>query len=123
MKADSGKLNFNHGKMAARHEINGNIYEFCKSASATIDYGGAFYVVYRPDRLSELFGAMRDNKFEPKRMCMVHDDTEHPPCLVLVEAKSCAKPSLDILPPLFLKEKNGEMTERAKKIYDTMYWE
>jgi len=100
-------------RLTARHEIKGGIADFCKAASRLLRYGGLFYAVYRPERLSELICAMRDNRIEPKRMTMVYEDRNHIPCLVLAEGKFGGSPGMFMTPPFFIRE-NGEYSEEYK---------
>jgi tRNA1(Val) A37 N6-methylase TrmN6 len=125
MRTDSGKRNESDGKYIARHEVCGNIGDFCAAAARLLKYGGRFYCVYRPDRLSELMEALRKHHLEPKQMVFVHADSESEPSMVLLSATKGGAPSLRILPPLMLHDstdKTGvrKLSARAQKIYDTM---
>ena len=126
MSMTSGKRNESDRKYIARHEVCGDINDFCSSAYRLLKHGGRFYCVWRPDRLSSLMSALKDNRLEPKVMIFVHADTKTEPSMVLVSATKGGAEGMRILPPLFLHEarkENGgarELTERAKKIYDTM---
>ncbi|MBO5306324.1 MAG: methyltransferase [Clostridia bacterium] len=124
MKADSGKANESEAKFIARHEICGGIGDFCRAAASLLKYGGKFYCVYRPDRLVDLFDAMRRNSLEPKRMTLVHATARSAPSIALVEAKKGASPSLILTRPLFLtKEDKVTQTEDTKRIYETCSFE
>ncbi len=98
----AGQLNESNEKALARHEICGGIQDFTAIASKKLKYGGHFYCVFRPERLADLFTAMRQNEIEPKRMTMVHASPATPPCLVLVKGKRGGKPSMVCTKPLFL---------------------
>ncbi len=107
MKATSGAQNELCAKNIARHEINGDIGDFLKSARRILKFGGSFYVVYRPDRLCDLMFEMRKNALEPKRMTFVHADTESEASMVLIEAKCGGKSSMQLTGPLIVyKDKN-----------------
>lgn len=126
MRTDSGKRNDSDRKYIARHEVLGGIGDFCASAARLLKHGGRFYCVWRPDRLSELMGAMRDNRLEPKTMAFVHADEKSEPSMVLVSATKFGAPSMRVLPPLLLHSRDSKsdrarkMTDRAGKIYETM---
>ena len=109
-------------RQSARHEIHGGIADFCAAAARLLRYGGNFVCVYRPDRLVDLFEAMRAAKLEPKKMCTVYADTNSKPAFVLVEAKFGGAPLLEFEPPLFLytdEVTNPRIrTERIEKIYE-----
>jgi len=125
MRTDSGKRNRSDGKYIARHEVCGDIGDFCAAAARLLKYGGRFYCVWRPDRLSELMDALHKQKLEPKTMVFVHADAESEPSMVLLSATKGGAPSLRVLPPLILHdtaEKQGTrpLSARAQQIYDTM---
>ncbi|MBO5938029.1 MAG: methyltransferase [Clostridia bacterium] len=125
MRTDSGKRNLSDGKYIARHEVCGGIGDFCAAAERLLKYGGRFYCVWRPDRLSELMSALREHHLEPKTMVFVHADQESEPSMVLISATKGGAPSLRVLPPLILHDtadKSGTraLSARAQKIYDTM---
>ena len=126
MKLDSGKRNEYDEKFIARHEVCGDINDFCACAYRLLRHGGKFYSVWRPDRLSALMASMTRHRLEPKRMVFVHADEQSEPSMVLTEARLDGAPSLKILPPLFLhsSESRGDrsrpLTPRAQSIYDSM---
>lgn len=117
MSASGGRKNEAEEKYLARHAANGEIEDFCNAAARALRFGGLFYVVYRPDRLTDLICALRAAHLEPKRIRFVAQDTEHAPSMVLVEAKKGARASLVLSEMLFLQQ-NGEMHPRVREIYD-----
>ena len=124
MRTDSGKRNTADEKYIARHEVCGSIADFCRAASRLLKHGGLFYVVWRPDRLSELFSALHDAALEPKRMTFVQADQATSPSMILLECKKGAAPSLIVTPTLMLYRDGAEvsprlMSDAATKIYDT----
>lgn len=120
MKADSGKRNDHDEKFIARHEVFGDIGDFCACANRLLKHGGYFYCVWRPNRLIDLICAMRENNLEPKEMCFVHANTKSEPSMVLVRAKKGASASVKVCEPLFLNLEGDAktLTQRAKKIYE-----
>jgi len=119
MKADSGKSNEKEEKNIARHEICGDISDFCASAKRLLKHGGNFYVVYRPDRMADLIFALKNNGLEPKKITYIYPNSTTPPCLMLVCAKLGAKSGLVIDEPLFIyKDNTQEYTDRFAKIYE-----
>ena len=125
MKCTSGKRNESDEKYIARHEVCGDIADFCACAARLLKHGGRFVCVWRPDRLTDLLGAMHEHRLEPKRMTFVHADAASEPCSVLVDAVKGGAPSLRISAPLMLyqlpsvEEKTRTLTPMAQKIYDT----
>lgn len=128
LRPGSGRSNRHTEKEIARHEVAGGIGDFCAAAGRILRTGGRFCVVWKPERLPELFAAMRANRLEPKRMTVVHADASREPCAILAEAVRDGLPDLRITPPLFLYEPNTSptgtrvLTAEAKKIYDTCEW-
>lgn len=102
MKSDSGKSNLSDKKNIARHEVNGGIYDFTECAKRALKFGGAFYAVYRTDRLTDLIDAMRKSSIEPKRMTFVHADVTSLPSMVLVEGRRGGKCTLKVTRPLII---------------------
>jgi len=102
MKTDSGRANELSKKNIARHEVMGGIEDFCAAAKRFLKFGGSFYAVYRPDRAVDLISAMRKHSLEPKRLTMVHADTESEPSMLLVEAKLGGKSGVLITKPLII---------------------
>lgn len=102
MRASSGKASAIDKKNVARHEVCGDIVDFIESAKRLLKFGGSFYAVYRPDRLTDLVVAMRNGGIEPKRMTFVHANAEKEPSMVLVEGKRGGKSGLILTPPLII---------------------
>ena len=102
MKTDSGRKNLTDKKNIARHEVHGDIYDFCKKARRMLKFGGNFVAVYRPDRLIDLIDAMRSSDIEPKRMTLVYADTDSEPSMALVEGKAGGKGGLLLTKPLII---------------------
>ncbi len=129
MKVTSGRRNAHDEKFIARHEVCGDIGDFCEAAARVLRFGGRFYVVYRPDRLTDLIAAMRGNGLEPKRMTFVHADEASEPSMALVEARLGGASGLVVTAPLILHsvesrgEKRRALSAAAQRVYDTMMFE
>lgn len=118
MKMTSGYLNESERKLTARHELKCNIEDICNSASKILKNGGDFFIIYRPDRLCDLFCAMRGAGIEPKEMTEVVSHVGEAPTLILVRGKKSALPSMKITKPFVIydgKEYSKEMTEVYEK--------
>ncbi len=102
MKVTSGKQNPLEKKNIARHEVMGDITDFCEAAKRLLKYGGTFAAVYRPDRLCDLIFAMRSSALEPKRITFVHADTDSEPSMLLIEARSGGRCGAQITKPLII---------------------
>ena len=102
MRTDSGRANVTDAKNIARHEVFGDIGDFCDAARRLLKFGGCFYAVYRTDRLCDLLSEMRRCSIEPKRMTFVHANADSEPSMVLVEGRLGGKCGLFVTPPLLI---------------------
>lgn len=112
MAPHSGARNTADEKYIARHEVCGNITDFCAAAGRLLKHGGRFYCVFRPERLTDLFTGLRAAHLEPKRMTVVQATYAAPPSMVLVEAVKYAAPSMLVTPPLCLWEADPQRPEK-----------
>jgi tRNA1(Val) A37 N6-methylase TrmN6 len=128
MKTNAGRANLISGKNIARHEVCGDIGDFCAAAARILKHGGNFYTVWRPDRLTDLMFALRSNRLEPKLITFVHATPESQPSIVLIRSKKGAASGCTLTRPLFL-HKNAEdakanvLSPDAEAIYATCSFE
>lgn len=128
MKVDSGKRNEHDEKFIARHEVCGDINDFCAAASRILKHGGNFYTVWRPDRLCDLLFTLRTNRLEPKLITFVHATPESQPSMVLVRSKKGAASGCTLTRPLFLHNNADDaranvLSKDAEAIYATCSFE
>ena len=113
----SGALPPDPARAAARGETDCSLPELCAAAAYLLGSGGRFCLVYRPERLSELFCALSAAGLEPKRLRLVCPRPESAPSLVLAEARRGGRPGLVIEPALTLTDGDGRESEEVKRIY------
>jgi tRNA1Val (adenine37-N6)-methyltransferase len=101
---------------AERAELTLTLRELCRAASRALADGGRFALVYRVERLAELFSELRDARLEPKRLRFVQHDAAIAPNIALVEARRGGQPGLDVQIPLLLREDGGDSRE-IRRIY------
>lgn len=120
MKTTSGRSNELDKKNIARHEVKGDIGDFCKVGGRLLKFGGSFAVVYRPDRLADLMAALRGASLEVKRMTFVHADTESESSMVLLEAKKGGKSGMQLTRPLIIytDKSHSEYSQDMKYIME-----
>lgn len=85
----------------ARHETLCSVEDVCIAAKNLLKFKGRFCCCFPPDRLCDLFEAMRRNSLEPKRLRFVHKSSDAAPWLALVEGVRGAKPSLRVEQPAY----------------------
>lgn len=114
---NSGFLAEDPERAAARGEVSCTLEDICTAAAYLCRTGGSFYMVHKPERLSEAFCTMSRMGLEPKRLRLVCAKASSAPNLVLIEAKRGGKPGLKIEVPLILTDENGYETKEVKAIY------
>ena len=112
MAPASGARNTTDEKYIARHEVCGTVADFCAAAGRLLKHGGRFCVVFRPERLADLFAGLRAAHLEPKRMTLVQATYAAVPSMVLVEAVKYAAPGMIVTPSLCLWEASADHPER-----------
>lgn len=116
-KQGTGGVSKKETKLISRHEITASLEDFIEISNYLLKDKGSFYMVHRPERLTDIIYLLRKYKLEPKELKMVHPNEEKAPNLILIKAVKNAKPFLNIQKPLYVYQKNGEYTEEILKIY------
>lgn len=99
----------------ARFEQSGDLDAFAACACRLLKTRGRFFVVYLPERLSDLLTTLAARKLEPKRLCFVHGDAKKTARIVLVEAVKAGKPGLEVEAPLVLYAEDDSLTKQAER--------
>jgi tRNA1(Val) A37 N6-methylase TrmN6 len=100
--AGSGKASQTEPARTARHETQCTFGDICAAAARLLKNSGRLCICHKPERLPELFEEMRRHRLEPKRLRLVHKDSQSPPWLSLIEARLCARPGLVVEAPVFI---------------------
>jgi len=117
MANDTGAKNENYDMAIARHEILCNLDDVAAAAAKLLRYGGRFYMVHRPGRLTDIMVTLRKYRLEPKILRLVHPKAGAAPNTLLISAAKCGKPHLDIKQPLIVYDEKGQYTEEIRRIY------
>ena len=107
--AGSGKASRKNA--AARSEERLPLGELCAAAAYLLPEGGRFALACRPERLCDLFCAMREHGVEPKRIQFVRHSADSPVFLALVEGRRGGRPGLSYRPDFCVYTTDGEETE------------
>lgn len=100
----------------ARHETACHMDDLFAGAEWGLKYGGDFFLVHKPERLSELFVCAARHKLEPKRLCLLRHRTDGPVTLVLVQFRKGAKPGL-LWEDAALQASDGTPTPYYRNLY------
>ena len=79
--------------------------------------GGKFFMVHRPNRLTDIMTELRAVKLEPKRMRLVYPFRNAEANLLLVEAVKGAHSELRMEPPLIVYEAPNIYTDEIYDLY------
>ena len=91
-KLGTGIVNEGEDYKNARHEFTCTLDDAASAAAFLLKFGGRFCICQRPERLPDIFSAMRKFKIEPKSMREVIQRIGKEPSLVLVEGKKGSAP-------------------------------
>lgn len=85
---------------ASRHEVFCTLRDVVVQASGLLRPGGAFCLIHKPERLTELMLLLTEAGLEPKQLQFIHPGCGRPPSLMLVRALRHGRRGLHVLPPL-----------------------
>ncbi|MFW6001525.1 MAG: tRNA1(Val) (adenine(37)-N6)-methyltransferase [Halanaerobium sp.] len=115
---NKGQMTDNKYLAAARHEIHAEIEDVIKAAAYVLKYGGAFYIVYRAERLTEVIEKLSKYNFQAKELRLVQSRLNKEADIFLLKAKKGANPGLRIKAVLVIyKGQSNEYTDEVKEIY------
>ena len=117
LAAGSGLVNPDSGKALARHEILCTFEDIVRVSRLLLKPGGRFFMVHRPQRLTQLLGDMHAHRIEPKRMRMVQPFTDQKPTMVLIEGHKDGGDGLMVEVPLVIYRRKGVYTEETMNLY------
>ena len=95
----------------ARHEILCSIDDVCRAAAKLLKFGGRLCLCNRPERLSDVIFAMKNNGIEPKRLRFVSKNETTAPWLFLIEGKKGSKPFMQVMPQMYVWNEKGYTSE------------
>ena len=105
-------------RYVARHETTADISDFAAAAAGMLVEGGHLYMVHRPDRLADIFSAMRASGIEPKEMQMVVPKAGKAANIVLIHGIKGAGAELRMLPEISVHTADGGYTDEILKYYE-----
>ena len=117
-KINTGLVNEENKKLISRHEITAKLEDFIHIASYLLKDYGEFYMVHRPDRLVDIFDAMRKEKIEPKLIKFVYPNKTKKTNLVLIKGVKNGNPFLEFENNLYVYNEDGSYTDEILKIYN-----
>ncbi len=101
----------------ARHELKANLKDILSAIKVLLKENSHAYLVYRPQRLSDLLVTMAEEKLQAKRLRFVRTTAQKDANLVLVDAiKTVKTASLRVEPDLVIYDENHQLSKEANLI-------
>lgn len=116
-RANSGRLNPDHQRAVARHEIDITISDLIATARRMLRTAGRFVTIYSSERTAELLALMRSARIEPKIMRSIHSDRHSEAKLILVEGIKNGRVGIRIDSSLILYDEDGNYTAEVEKMF------
>lgn len=113
----SGYLRHADSLSIARSELTCPLDALCAAAARALRWGGRFFLVHKPERLTDLLCDLRAVRLEPKRIRFVRHRAKSAVSLVLLEARLGGRPGLQYEPDLVLYEPDGSASADCRRIY------
>ena len=117
MKKSAGLENPSDTLAIARHEVACTLEDVLKCAAKLLRHGGRFYMVHKPERLSEIICKMSECKLEPKTLRMVYPYKDREPNMILIEGRLGGRSGMKVLKPLIIMDENGAYTKEVAAVY------
>ena len=116
-KLGTGIKNKEEKQKISRYETSASLEDWIKISSKLLKDNGSFYIVYRTDRLTELFENLKKYKLEVKKMRFVYSNINKQSNLVLIKAVKGAGVFLKVDEPLIIYNLDGSYTDEILNIY------
>ena len=100
----------------ARREDCCSLPELFSAVSWALQYGGDFFLVHRPERLSEICACGAQNKLEAKQLLLLRHKQDGPVSLILMQFRKGGKPGL-IWQEESLFRPDGTPTDYYRRLY------
>ena len=111
---------FSGGKTSAaalaRHETACTPEDLFRAAAWTLQYGGDFFLVHKPEKLAQLCACAANAGLEPKRLRLVRHKQDSPVSLILLQCRKGGKPGL-VWEELYLQNTDGFPSDQYRNIY------
>ena len=117
IKTGTGIVNPSDTKALARHESTLTFEDVARISAKLLKTGGKFFLVHRPERLTEILTLLSEIKLEPKRLRIVYPDTQHAPNMILLESVRGGNPGIKVEKPLIINGEDGRYTEELREEY------
>ncbi len=116
-KGDINQINDLEQLAMARHNIDLSIEKIVEASAFVLKNGGSFNMVFRVERLVEVFEIMRKYRLEPKRLTNIFTKQDGESKICLIEGIKDAEKGLKIENPIFVYDEKGKRSEYIENLY------
>ncbi|EHO48556.1 methyltransferase small domain protein [Lentilactobacillus kisonensis F0435] len=117
---ETSEKNPNKYLAIARHEITTNLNQIVAVAAGLLKMNAKLFMVYRPDRLTDLLVSLRANRLEPKILQFIRPRVGADANMVLVEAIKDGKPDgLKVVADVLTYDGDDYTPQVKKMLYGT----
>jgi tRNA1Val (adenine37-N6)-methyltransferase len=116
-KPKTGLISPEEERAIARHEIKLKLPELIRAAHHLLCAKGRFFLIYHPERLTELVCSLKERGMEVKRLRFVHSHMLSVAKMVLVEAVKDGKGGVKVERPFYIYNEDGGYNEEMLQIY------
>ncbi len=119
-KVKSGRINPNHQKAIARHEIYATISDVFNASTYLLKPKGRLAIIFTANRLDDMILTANNYSFAMKELRIIYSYPTGPAKLVYAVFRKDAGQEINIGPPFYVyKEKNSkEYSSEMKKLYE-----
>ena len=116
-KGDINQINDLEQLAMARHNVDLSLGEIVEASAFVLKNGGSFNMVFRVERLVEVFEIMRKYRLEPKRLTNIFTKQDGESKICLIEGIKDAEKGLKIENPIFVYDEKGKRSEYIENLY------
>ena len=116
-KGDINQINDLDQLAKARHNVDLSLEEIVEASAFVLKNGGSFNMVFRVERLVEVFEIMRKYRLEPKRLTNIFTKRDGESKICLIEGVKDGDKGLKVENPIFVYDENGKRSEYIEKLY------
>jgi len=120
---ETTKTNHDEHYELARHELTIDLPGLAQVANKLLKNNGKFYMVHRPERLTDIFSAFAARKLMIKRIQFGYGKANREANMVLIEAIKSGRPGgVRVMPPIVAYEQSNEYTAQVQDILYGPLW-
>ena len=116
-KGDINQINDLDQLAKARHNVDLSLEEIVEASAFVLKNGGSFNMVFRVERLVEVFEIMRKYRLEPKRLVNVFTKRDGESKICLIEGGKDGEKGLKVENPIFVYDEKRKRSEYIEKLY------